>query len=78
MATQITATTPRTQLTPRVGVFKVAILIVMAAAVIGVGVWSQAGSVLTPASTVDLARPYEPGLPLQGGFAGASGLDSGD
>ena len=43
MATQINATTPRTRPAPRLGVLEVAILAVIAPAVIGVGVWSQAG-----------------------------------
>jgi hypothetical protein len=45
VATQITATTPRTRHAPRLGVLEVAILAVIAVAVIGVGVWSQAGSI---------------------------------
>lgn len=69
MATQITATTPRTRSAPRLGVLEVAILAVIAAAVIGVGVWSQAGSIRdvtidNPASGV--------GYPLHGGLAGPS------
>ena len=69
MATQITATTPRTRPAPRLGVLAVAILAVIAVAVIGVGVWSQAGS--THDVTID-SRAYGEGYPLHGGLAGPS------
>ena len=69
MATQITASTPRTRPAPRLGVLEVAILAVMAAAVIGVGVWSQAGSM----RDVPIDSPaYGVGYPLHGGLAGPS------
>ena len=69
MATQITATTPRTRPAPRLGVLEVAILAVIAVTVIGVGVWSQAGSIRDV--TVDSAA-YGVGYPLHGGLAGPS------
>ena len=71
MATQITATTPRTQLAPRLGALKLAILVVMAAAVIGVGVgvWSQAAS--NRDATIE-GPAYGAGYPLHGGLAGPS------
>ena len=72
MATQITATTPRTRPAPRIGVLEVAILAILAviaAAVIGVGVWSQAGS--TRDVTIDIPA-YGVGYPLHGGLAGPS------
>ena len=83
MATQITATTPRTRPAPRLGVVKVAILVAIAVAVIGIGVWSQAGSIrdvttLGQVSAVDPAARYGPGYPFHGGLAGPSQLDSGD
>jgi hypothetical protein len=69
MATQITATTPRTRPAPRLGVLEVAILAVIAVAVIGVVVWSQAGSIgdVTTQSKADSM-----GYPLHGGLAGPS------
>ena len=69
MATQITATTPRTRFAPRLGVLEVAILAVIAMAVIGVGVWSQAGS--TRDGIID-SPAYSVGYPLHGGLAGPS------
>ena len=69
MATQITATTPRTRPAPRLGVLEVAILAVIAVAVIGVGVWSQAGSIRDV--TTD-SQAYGMGYPLHGGLAGPS------
>ena len=69
MATQITATTPRTRPAPRFGVLEFAILAVIAVAVIGVGVWSQAGSL--PDVTTD-SQAYGVGYPLHGGLAGPS------
>ncbi len=69
MATQITATTPRTRPAPRLGVLGLAILAVMAVAVIGVGVWSQAGSIRDV--TTD-SQAYGVGYPLHGGLAGPS------
>ena len=80
MATQITAT-PRTRPAPRLGVRTVAILVVMAVAVIGIGVWSQAGS--TGDVAID-SPAYGAGYPLHGGLAGpsrvgqASAVDSAD
>ena len=56
MATQITATSPRTRPVPRLGVLGIAILAIRAVAVIGVGVWSQAGS------TRDVTVEDEPGV----------------
>jgi hypothetical protein len=69
VATQITATTPRTRPAPRLGVLGVAILAVIAVAVIGVGVWSQAGSIRDV--TTD-SPAYGAGYPLHGGLAGPS------
>ena len=69
MATQITATTPRTRHAPRLGVLEVAILAVIAVAVIGVVVWSQAGSIRDV--TTD-SQAYGMGYPLHGGLAGPS------
>jgi hypothetical protein len=69
VATQIAATTPRTQPTARLGIRKVAVLVVMALAVIGVGLWSQAGS--SHDVTID-SPAYGAGIPLHGGLAGPS------
>ena len=69
MATQITATTPRTRPAPRLGVLEVAILAVIAVAVIGVGVWSQAGSIR---DVTTHSQAYGMGYPLHGGLAGPS------
>jgi hypothetical protein len=69
VATQIAATTPRTQPAPRLGIRKVAILVVMAVAVIGVGVWSLAGS--SRDVTID-GSAHGVGVPLHGGLAGPS------
>jgi hypothetical protein len=69
VASQITATTPRTRPAPRLGVLGIAILAVMAVAVIGVGVWSQAGS--NRDVTID-SQAYGVGYPLHGGLAGPS------
>ena len=68
MATQIAATTHRTQPAPRLGIRKVAILVVMAVAVIGVGVWGLAGS----SRDVTLDGSARVGVPLHGGLAGPS------
>ena len=69
MATQITASTPRPRPAPRLGVSEVAILAVIAAAILGlgVGVWNQAGSVRDVADS----RLYGT-YPLHGGLAGPS------
>jgi len=67
VATQITASTPRTRPAPRLGVREVAILAVIAAAILGVGVWSQAGSIPDVAES----RVYGT-YPLHGGLAGPS------
>jgi hypothetical protein len=64
VATQITATTPRTRPAPRLGVLGVAILAVIAVAVIGVGVWSQTGSIRDV--TID-SQANGVGYPLHGG-----------
>ena len=69
MATQITATTPRTRPAPRLGVLEVAILAVIALAVIGIGVWSQAGSIR---DVTTQSQAYGMGSPLHGGLAGPS------
>jgi len=69
MATQITATAPRTQPAPRLGIRKVAILVVMAVAIIGIGVWSQAGSIRDV--SVD-SQATGVGVPMHGGLAGPS------
>jgi hypothetical protein len=69
VATQITATTPRTRPAPRLGVLEVAILAVIAVAVIGVGVWSQAGSIRDVTTG---SQAYSVGYPLHGGLAGPS------
>ena len=64
MATQITTTTPRTRPAPRLGVLGVAVLAVIAVAVIGVGVWSQTGSLRDV--TID-SQANAVGFPLHGG-----------
>ena len=69
MATQISATNTRTQPAPRLRVLEVAILGVIAAAVIGVVIWSQAGSIGTV--TTD-GQTSGAGYPLHGGLAGPS------
>jgi hypothetical protein len=69
VATQITATTPRTRPAPRLGALGIAILAVIAVAVISVGVWSQAGSIRDV--TID-SQAYGVGYPLHGGLAGPS------
>ena len=69
MATQITATTPRTRPAPRLGVLEVAILAVIAVALIGVGVWSQAGSIR---DVTTQSQASGMGYPLHGGLAGPS------
>ena len=69
MVTQITATTPRTRTAPRLGVLEVAILGVIAVAVIGFGVWSQAGSIR---DVTTHSQAYGMGYPLHGGLAGPS------
>jgi hypothetical protein len=69
VATQITATTARTRPTPRLGVLKVAILAVIAVAVIGVGIWSQAGS---SRDVTTQGQADGMGYPLHGGLAGPS------
>jgi hypothetical protein len=69
VATQIITTTPRTRSAPRLGVFAVVILAVIAAAVIGVGAWSQAGSIRDV--TIDSGSQLG-GYPLHGGLAGPS------
>jgi hypothetical protein len=71
VASQITAATPRTRPAPRLGVLGITILAVMAVAVIGVGVWSQAGS--SRDLTTD-GQAYGVAYPLHGGFAGPSRL----
>ena len=71
MATQITATTPRTRPAPRLGVLEVAILAVIVVAVIGVGVWSQAGSTR---DVTTHSPAYGMGYPLHGGLAGRAAL----
>jgi hypothetical protein len=71
VATQITATTPRTRSTPRLGLLEVAILAVIAVAVIGVGVWSQAGSIRDVTTN---SQAYGMGYPLHGGLAGPSSV----
>ena len=71
MATQITATTPRTRPAPRLGVLAVVILAAIAVAVMGVGlgVRSQASST----SDVTIDNPANGGgYPLHGGLAGPS------
>jgi hypothetical protein len=72
VATQITAITPRTRPAAGLGVLQVAILAVIAVAVIGVGVWSQAGSIRDV--TID-SPAYGVGYPLHGGLAGPSRVD---
>ena len=69
MATQITATTPRTRPAPRLGVLEVALLAVIAVALIGVGVWSQAGSIR---DVTTQSQASGMGYPLHGGLAGPS------
>jgi hypothetical protein len=74
VATQITATTPRTRPAPRLGVLEVALLAVIALAVIGVGVWSQAGSIR---DVTTHSQAYGIGYPLHGGLAGPSRVGQG-
>jgi hypothetical protein len=69
VATQITATTPRTRAAPRLGVLEVALLAVIAVAVIGVGIWSEAGSIR---DVTTHNQAYGMGYPLHGGLAGPS------
>lgn len=69
MATQITATTPRTRPAPRLGVFAVAVLAIIVVAIIGVGVWSQVASIRDV--TTD-SQSHGVGYPLHGGLAGPS------
>jgi hypothetical protein len=69
VATQITAPTPRTRPAPRLNVLEVAILAVVAVAVIGVGVWSQASSIRDVTTE---SQAYSVGYPLHGGLAGPS------
>jgi hypothetical protein len=69
VATQITATTPRTGPAPRLGGLGLAILAVIAVAVIGAGIWSRAGSMHDV--TTD-SQAYGTGYPLHGGLAGPS------
>jgi hypothetical protein len=69
VATQITATTPRTRPAPRLGFLGVAIFAVIAVALIGVGVWSQAGSIR---DVTTHTQEYGMGYPLHGGLAGPS------
>ena len=72
MATQLTASTPRTRPAPGLGVREVAILAVIAAAIVGAGVWSQAGS----GRDVAESRVYGT-YPLHGGLAGPSAVGQG-
>ena len=69
MATQITATTPLSRPAPRLGGREVGILAVIAVAVIGVGAWTQAGSIRDV--TIG-GQAYDAGYPLHGGLAGPS------
>jgi hypothetical protein len=69
VATQITATTPRTRPAPRLAVLEVALLAVFAVAVIGVGLWSQAGPTR---DVTTVSHTYGAGYPLHGGLAGPS------
>jgi hypothetical protein len=69
VATQITTTTPRTRPAPRLGVFEVAVLAIIAVAIIGVGVWSQVASIRDV--TTD-SPSHSVGYPLHGGLAGPS------
>jgi hypothetical protein len=69
VATQITATTPRTRPAPGLGVLEVAILAVIAVAIIAVGIWSQAGSIRDV--TIN-SQAYGVGYPRHGGLAGPS------
>jgi hypothetical protein len=71
VATQITATTPRTRPAIRFGGLEIAIVIlaIAAAGILGVAVWSQVGS----GRDVSVeSMPYGAGYPLQGGLAGPS------
>lgn len=68
MATQITATAPRTRTAPRLGVVAVAIAIA-AAAVLGIAAWGQGGS--TRDVRTD-SQVYGVGYPLHAGLAGPS------
>jgi hypothetical protein len=71
MATQISTTGARSQPAPRLGVLQVALVALIAAAVIviGVGAWIQAGS--TGDGTIE-SRAYGGGYPLHNGLAGPS------
>ena len=69
MATQVSATTPRTRTAPRLGVLEVAILAVIAAAVVAVVMWSQIG---TRPDVAVQSQAYGVGYPLHGGLAGPS------
>jgi hypothetical protein len=69
VATQITASTPRTRPAPRLGVREVTILAVIAAAILAVGVWGQAGSIRDVAES-----PVYGTYPLHGGLAGPSAV----
>jgi hypothetical protein len=69
VTTQITAPTTRNRPVPRIGLVEVAFLAVIVAALVGVGVWSQAAS--DRQAIVD-TQAYGAGYPLHGGLAGPS------
>jgi hypothetical protein len=69
VATQITASTPRTRPVPRLGAVGIAILAAIAVAMIGIGAWSQAGSIRGDNAEI---QAYGAGYPLHGGLAGPS------
>jgi hypothetical protein len=69
VATQVTTTAQGTRTAPRLGGFEIAILAVIAAAVLGLAIWSQIG----PRADVTLqSQPYGISYPLHGGLAGPS------
>ena len=72
MATQVTASTPRTSPAPRHGALAAVIVTAIAVAVIGIGVWSQVGSIRD--ATTAASQAYGTGYPLHGGLAGPSGV----
>jgi hypothetical protein len=69
VATQITASTPRSGPVPRLGFVGTAIVAAIAVAMIGIGAWSQAGSILDDKGET---QAYGAGYPLHGGLAGPS------
>ena len=71
MAAPTFATTARTRPAPRLGIFSIAIVALIAAAVLAVAIWTQVAS--TPDVRV-VNQPYGAGYPLHGGLAGPSAV----